>query len=73
MSTRSSIAYSEKYHLYAEVFDDTGLYLEQDGNDLEFEVYPNRINVKIPNQVLKAILDNAEQIRKHIESDRAHR
>lgn len=71
MSTKSTIAFGDIFHLYEECFDFDGLYLELNGTNLEFEIVPNRVTIKIPDHVLEAILAKSEvvedAVRKHKE------
>lgn len=50
MSTKCSIAWGEKFHLYHEAFEDDGVHLELEGAD--FEATPTGIRVKVPNAVM---------------------
>lgn len=48
MSTKCSIAYGDDFHLYHESLDHEHVYLELFGNDVEFEVGPRSVMVRIP-------------------------
>jgi hypothetical protein len=69
MSTKITTIYGEKYHLYKECFEDEGFYLQLDGDNLEFEVFPKMITVRIPNEVIEAILNNSDKIKEEIKND----
>ncbi len=67
MSTRVSIAYDDKYHVYSECFElDSAIYVELSGPEVEYEAYPQQITVRIPKNVVEAILDNADKIRSRL-------
>ena len=53
MSTKSSFAYSDNFHLYAECFDDNNVYLEVEG--VEFETSSGRVMVSIPLEIWEVI------------------
>ena len=53
MSTRSSIAYGDNFHLYQEGFDDENIYLELEKT--EFEACSQRVMVAIPIEVWEYI------------------
>ncbi|NJM74895.1 MAG: hypothetical protein HC852_02890 [Acaryochloridaceae cyanobacterium RU_4_10] len=57
MSTKSSIAYGDNFHLYQEIFDTGAVYLEL--TDADFEVQSssgqNRIQVRIPAEIWEII------------------
>ena len=56
MSTKCSIAYGEnKFHFYHECFDDENVYLELEGENLEYEASPGRVMVKIPNEIMAVL------------------
>ena len=70
MSTRATIAYGEKYHLYSECFDvDGSVYLELNGPDLEYEASPGQIVVHIPRNVIEAILNHSEEIKERFKAE----
>jgi len=69
MSTKGTIAHGEDYHLYQECFESGSLYLELRMDDIYFEAYPNSVTVRIPNEILKAILDNSDKIKQSFEYD----
>jgi hypothetical protein len=73
LSTKASIAYGENYHFYEEVFDSDGLHLRLSGSDLEFQAWPSQVTLRIPNEVLKAILDESEKIREFLERENENR
>lgn len=52
MSTKSSLAYGDKFHLYAECFDDNNIHLELEG---EFEAVSGRVIVSIPLEIWEVI------------------
>jgi hypothetical protein len=55
VSTKCSINYVEgAYHLYYELFDDR-IYLQLEGDQLEFEVTQRSITVALPENVLRVI------------------
>lgn len=71
MSTKNTVTFGPGFHLYEEVFDDSGLFLEMDNGTetepnpagpLDFECSPGRIVVRIPPPVLRAILQAAPKI-----------
>lgn len=66
MSTRCTVLYDEKWHLYEEILDHEGLYLELEGSDIDYEVSPGYISVRIPNEILKQILLNSKKIEEFI-------
>jgi hypothetical protein len=68
MSTRITTVYGDDYHLYRECFEDDSFYLELEGNNLEFEIHPKSANLRIPNHVIQAILDNAAKIQELIKN-----
>ena len=68
MSTRCSIAYDQTFHVYSEMFDSGGVYVELEGYDVDFEVYPGRITVRIPKNVMETILANSDKIRERLNS-----
>lgn len=53
MSTKSSIAYGETFHLYKECFDEDGVFLQLD--NVQFEATPTSVTVKIPLHVWEYI------------------
>lgn len=62
MSTRATIVYADRetdtgmeFHLYHECFDDENVYLELEGQEIEYEASRNRVMVKIPNEVWETI------------------
>ena len=70
MSTKITIAYGDRYHLYSECFDiDGSVYLELNGVDLEYKVYPGQITVHIPRDVIEAILNHSEQIKERFKAE----
>lgn len=69
MSTKSSIAYGENFHFYEEVFENEGLYLQVNGEDAYYEIYPGSYTVRIPGDVLRAILYASDEIKKRLDRD----
>ena len=55
MSTRVTIACGDGYHLYNECLTED-VYLELDGDKLEYEASNNHVNVHIPKEVINAII-----------------
>lgn len=60
MSTKCTIAYGEDFHFYHECFDDDNVYLEIEGDDIEYEAMkmlagPGRVMIKIPNAIMAAV------------------
>lgn len=68
MSTKCTVLYDEKFHLYNECFDGGGLYLSLEGSDIEYEVVPNRVVVRIPRYIVEEILNNSEKVRSSLNS-----
>lgn len=54
MSTKSSISYGDKYHLYYEAFKDDHVCLELD--DVEYKATPATVMVAIPKKVFEEII-----------------
>lgn len=54
MSTKSTIAYGDNFHLYNECWEDDCVYLELDGNP-KFEVSPGSVTVRIPAYIWEVI------------------
>jgi len=54
MSTKASIKLGADWHLYRETLDGS-IHLEIEGDDLEFEVSPGHIDIKIPEDVVKTL------------------
>jgi hypothetical protein len=70
MSTKITIAYGEHYHVYSECFEeDQSIYLRLDGADVQFEAYPNSINIRIPKDVMLAILDKSDEIHERFKAE----
>ena len=66
MSTKSTIHFTENYHLYQEVFDDKHVYLDiENFEDLTLKVYKKnskgdvarRLSIKIDENVFKEIIE----------------
>ena len=57
MSTISSIAYNDDFHLYSEFFEFDATYLSMTGGSVDFEACPGQITVRIPNKIMKIILE----------------
>ena len=53
MSTKSSIAYGNNFHLYKECFDEENIYLELES--VEFNASNNQVTVTIPVAIWEAI------------------
>jgi len=69
VSTRITIAYDDKYHLYSECFDENNsVYLELGGPELEYSCSPGELTVRIPRNVIEAILNNSAEIRERFDS-----
>ena len=69
MSTKSTIHFTENYHLYQEVFDNEHVYLDIenfDGLSLKINKLENKndvsriLSLKIDEKVFKSIISNAE-------------
>jgi hypothetical protein len=69
MSTKCTVTHGENYHLYEECFDFDGLYLNIQGADIWYEIVPNSATLKIPNHILKDILNNSDKIKEYLEND----
>jgi hypothetical protein len=54
MSTKSTIAYGEEFHLYNECWEDDCVYLELEGNP-KYEVSPGSVTVRIPAHIWEVI------------------
>lgn len=55
MSTKVSLSYGPKFHLYQEMFDCDNVYLQIDGH--EFEISNNRAMIQIPLEVWNKIIE----------------
>ena len=53
MSTKSSLAYGDNFHLYQECFDEENVYLELES--VEFEASRDRVTVSIPVAIWEVI------------------
>lgn len=63
MSTKITLAHNDTFHLYEQCFDLTGdVYLQLNGDEIEFEAYPGSITVKIPVEVFNTILDQKKRV-----------
>lgn len=68
MSTKISIAYDNNYHLYSECFEENkAIHLQL--TNISFEASPDTIVVRIPKDVMLAILNNADEIRSRLNSE----
>jgi hypothetical protein len=54
MSTRSTICYTNRWHIYDELMDDT-VWLSVSDEDLDFEVDPRNLCVRLPADLAAAI------------------
>jgi hypothetical protein len=69
MSTKNTITFGSDYYVYSELCEENqSVYLQLDGVDLEFEVFPNRITVRIPKRIMKDILDHSDKINERLDS-----
>ena len=59
MSTKVSLSYGPKFHLYQEMFDCNNVYLQIDGH--EFEISNNRAMIQIPLEVWNKIVEEWPQ------------
>jgi hypothetical protein len=56
MSTRSSLAWAEEFHLYQDLMDDDGaVYLELQGQNLDYSASPHSITLRIPIEIWETI------------------
>lgn len=53
MSTKATLAYGDKFHLYLECLDDENVYLELEAS--EYEAHPGSITVQIPLPIWEVI------------------
>ncbi|MBD2860159.1 hypothetical protein IB286_14245 [Spongiibacter sp. KMU-158] len=58
MSTKASIFYGERFHLYKEVADDFAVHLELTAE--EYEVEPGRVRLRIPQSIWEVIRQHSE-------------
>lgn len=79
MSTKSTIAYGDDFHLYKECFDDANIYLELTNNP-EFEVTQEHVIVAIPLEIWEVVRQRSfidlslinktdDEIRQMVEAD----
>lgn len=69
MSTKNTIAFGDTYHVYSEICEENqSVYIQLDGNDLEYEVYPKRVTLRIPKHIMKDILKNSDKINERLDS-----
>ena len=66
MSTKSTIGYDEKWHLYEELRDDT-VWLAVEG--LDYSVGPSRVCVQIPAAAIDAIRKASPRSFPHMRKD----
>jgi hypothetical protein len=62
MSTKVSLSYGPKFHLYQEMFDCDNVYLQMDGH--EFEISNNRAMIQIPLEVWNKIIEEWPKIQR---------
>ncbi len=59
MSTKITISYDKKHHLYQEIFDVSNVYLEVSGHD--FEASNGRVMVQIPIKAFRSMIKSWEK------------